>query len=129
DNIVMVVVWNVVLERINKVNVQILPASTVDLITVADLYESLQQYPKDIVKRQLKRKNKYDEEMKITATDTFLVIIDRLVSELEKEQKAYNNFIEFSFLNKISELSSSTLTKKAVALEEIYSIDLETGLV
>lgn len=81
ETAVMVVVWNVFLERINKVNVQI-QASTVDLITVADLYESLckffvaerenfkyfeetamelsvsKQYTKDMGKRQPKRKKK-----------------------------------------------------------------------
>lgn len=162
ETAVMVVVWNVFLERINKVNVQI-QASTVDLITVADLYESLckffvaerenfkyfeetamelsvsKQYTKDMGKRQPIRKKIYDEtpdeEMRMTASDTFrvntfLVLIDRLVSELEKRQEVYNRFNEkFSFLTKMSELSSSTLTEKALFLEEMYPNDLETDLV
>lgn len=145
ETALMVVVWNVFLERIDIVNVQI-QASTVDLITVADLYESLRkffvdqregfkhfeemaielsatkQYTKDLGKRQPKRKKfadeTPDEELSMTASDTFrvntfLVIIDRFVSELEKRKKAYDNFNEkFSFLTKMSELSSSTLTKK-----------------
>lgn len=39
----MAVVWNVFLERINELNVQI-QASTVDLITVTDLYESFRKF-------------------------------------------------------------------------------------
>lgn len=150
------------MERINKVNVQI-QASTVDLITVADLYASLskffvdqrenfkyfeemamelsasKQYSKDLGKRQPKRKKIADEtpeeEISMTASDTFrintfLVIIDRLASELEKRKKAYDNLNEkFSFLTKMSELSSSTLTKKARSLEEMYPNDLEAELV
>lgn len=162
ETAVMVVVWNVFLERINKVNVQI-QSSTVDLITVADLYESLcrffvaerenfkyfeemamelsvsKQYTKDLGKRQPKRKKNYDEtpdeKMTMAASDnfrvnTFLVLVDRLVSELKKRQEAYNRFNEkFSFLTKMSELSSSTLTEKALSLEEMYPNDLETDLV
>lgn len=73
--------------------------------------------------------------MRMTASDTFrvntfLVLIDRLVSELEKRQEVYNRFNEkFSFLTKMSELSSSTLTEKALFLEEMYPNDLETDLV
>ena len=73
-------------------------------------------------KRKPKRKKNYDEtpdeEMRMTASDSFrvnifLVVIDRLVSELEKRQEAYNKFNKkFLFLTKISELSLSTLTKK-----------------
>ncbi|KAK9873227.1 hypothetical protein WA026_021719 [Henosepilachna vigintioctopunctata] len=113
----MVVMWNFDLETINKVNVKI-QASTIDLITAADVYESLRkffvdqrenfkyfeeeamefnvskQYTKDVGKRQPKTKNLYDgppdEKMEMTATDTFrvntfLVIINRLASELEKK--------------------------------------------
>ncbi|CAH0403834.1 unnamed protein product [Chilo suppressalis] len=97
------------------------------------------QYSKDLGKRQPKRKKNADEtpeeEISMTANDTFrintfLVIIDRLASELEKRKKAYDNFNEkFSFLTKMSELSSSTLTKKARSLEEMYPNDLETELV
>ncbi|KAF2891229.1 hypothetical protein ILUMI_14944 [Ignelater luminosus] len=123
---VMAVVWNVFLERINKVNVQI-QTSIVDLITVIDFNESLckffvderrnfkyfeekamelsvsKQYTKDMEKRQSKRKKNYDEtpdeKMRLTASDTFrvntfLVFMDRLVSELEIRQKAYNRFNE-----------------------------------
>lgn len=60
--------------------------------------------------RQLKRKKNHDEipdeEMRMTASDTFrvntfLVLIDRLVYELEKRQEAYNRFnAKFSFLTK-----------------------------
>ncbi|GBP48576.1 hypothetical protein EVAR_38552_1 [Eumeta japonica] len=95
ETAVMVVVWNVFLERINKMSLQI-QASTVDLITVADLYESLH----------------------------------RLVSELEKRQKAYHEFNEkFSFLTKMSELLPSTLTEKAISLEKMYPNDLKSDLV
>lgn len=162
ETAVMVVVWNDFLERINKVNVQI-QASTVDLITVADLYESLckfflaerenfkyfeekamelsvsKQYTTDIGKRQPKREKRFDEtpdeEIRMTASETFrintfLVLVDRLVSELEKQQEAYNGFNEkFSFLTKIGELSTSTLTEKANFLEKMYPNDLETELV
>jgi hypothetical protein len=62
-----------------------------------------------------------DEEIRMTGSETFrintfLVLVDRLVSELEKRQEAYeyNGFNEkFSFLTKIGELSISTLTEKA----------------
>lgn len=162
ETAVMVVVWNVFLERINKVSVQI-QASTVDLITVSDLYESLRkffvaerenfkyfeekameisvskQYTTENGKRQPTRKKRFDEtsEEVITMTasetfrvNTFLVLIDRLVSELEKRQKAYHEFNEkFSFLTKMSELLPSTLTEKAISLEKMYPNDLETDLV
>ncbi|KAF2891710.1 hypothetical protein ILUMI_14463 [Ignelater luminosus] len=61
------------------------------------------QYTKDMGKRQPKRKKNYDEtpdeEMRLTGSDTFkvntfLVFIDRLVSELEIRQEAYNRFNE-----------------------------------
>lgn len=111
---VIVVVWNDL--KKNKVNVKI-QASTVDLITVADLYESLckfflaerenfqyfeekamelslsKQNTTYIGKRQPKRKKRFDEtpdeEIRMTASETFrintfLVLVDRLVSELEK---------------------------------------------
>ncbi|XP_054091790.1 uncharacterized protein LOC128923548 [Zeugodacus cucurbitae] len=138
-------------------------ASAVDLITVADLYESLRkffvaerdnfkyfeekameinvskQYTTEIGKRQPKRKKRFDEtsEEVITMTasesfrvNTFLVLVDRLVTELEKRQNAYNDFNEkFSFLTKMSELTPTTLTEKALSLEKIYPNDLETDLV
>lgn len=49
--------------------------------------------------------------------NTFLVLVDRLVSELEKWQKAYHEksseFNEkFSFLTKMSEFLPSTLKEK-----------------
>ncbi|XP_054085764.1 uncharacterized protein LOC128921642 [Zeugodacus cucurbitae] len=129
-------------------------ASAVDLITVADLYESLRkffvaerdnfkyfeekameinvskQYTTEIGKRQPKRKKRFDEtsEEVITMTasesfrvNTFLVLVDRLVTELEKRQNAYNDFNEkFSFLTKMSELTPTTLTEKALSLEKIF---------
>lgn len=46
--------------------------------------------------------------------NTFLVLIDRLVPELEKRQETYNGFNEkFSFLTKMSELLPSTLMEKS----------------
>lgn len=76
-------------------------------------------------KKQPNRKQNYDktpdEVMRMTASDTFkvntfLVLIDILLSELEKPQEAYNRFNEnFSFLTKMSELSS-ILTEKALFL-------------
>lgn len=158
----MVVVWDVFLERINKVNVQI-QTSNIDLITVADLYESLRkffiaerenfkyfeekaielsvskEYTREIKKRQPKRKKRFDEtpdeDIGIAASDyfrvnTFLVVIDRLISELAKRQEAYHGFNEkFSFLTKMSELLPSVLTEKASFLEKMYPNDLETDLV
>ncbi|GBP21243.1 hypothetical protein EVAR_84370_1 [Eumeta japonica] len=102
-------------------------ASTVNLITVTDLYESLRkffvaerqnfeyfeekamelsvskQYTTEIGKRQPTRKKRFDdtsEEVNTTTAseifrvNTFLILMDRLVSELEKRQKAYNGFNE-----------------------------------
>lgn len=158
----MVVVWDVFLERINKVNVQI-QISNIDLITVADHYESLRkffiaerenfkyfeekaielslskEYTREMEKRQPKRKKRFDEtpdeDIGIAASDyfsvnTFLVVIDRLISELAKRQEAYQEFNDkFSFLTKMNELLPSILTGKASFLEKMYPNDLETDLV
>lgn len=162
ETAVMVVVWNDFLQRINQVNVQI-QSSTVDLVTVADQYESLRQffvsqrenfkyfedkaidlsvckqYGKDMGKRQPKRKRKFDETPEeqniMTASDafrvnTFLVLVDRLVTELKKRQEAYASYNEkFAFITKIDELDIHTLTEKALSLEQTYPNDIETDIV
>ncbi|CAH1103040.1 unnamed protein product [Psylliodes chrysocephalus] len=99
----MVVVWNFFLERINKVNVQI-QASTVYLITVSDLYESLRKFFVD------QRENfKYFEEMAMELSAS-----KQYSKELGKRQPNRKKFADETPEEEI---------------KEMYPNDLETELV
>lgn len=159
----MVVFWNAILERLNKVSVQI-QSSSVDVLTVSDLYGSLveftsaerenfdyfeekaiemstlKQYQGEI-KRQPKRKKMTDltanVEPEIASgsrdyfrVNTFLVILDRLRAEIQRRHNAYLNFKEkFSFLTKMTELSTQRVIEKAEFLVKYYTNDLEDDLI
>ena len=97
---------------------------------------ALKQYQGE-VKRQPKRKRFTDEpsneEIETTSrVDAFLVILDRMRTELERMHNVYVNFKEkFSFLKTMGELSTSTqrVTEKAQSLVQYYSNYLEDDLV
>ncbi|CAH1113738.1 unnamed protein product [Psylliodes chrysocephalus] len=62
--------------------------------------------------------------------NTFLVILDRLRAEIQRRHNAYLNFEEkFSFLTKMTELSTQRVTEKAESLVKYYTNDLEDDLI
>ena len=87
-------------------------------------------------KRNITRKfpDKEVQVDRLSATDnfrinTFYVIIDKLVAELQKRSEAYNHIVYlFSFLIQFLFIKSAELETKATNLIEVYSDDLQNYL-
>jgi hypothetical protein len=61
--------------------------------------------------------------------NTYLVIIDRLLSEIEKRKKSLEEFHgKFEFMNNILERENTQLLNGARTLQEYYKEDLEEFL-
>ena len=86
-------------------------------------------------KRAKKRKLFHDEtpeEVKVSdcrenfRVNTYLVIIDRLLSEIKKRKAAYTNVYErFGVLTEIRSLADSDITSKCGELTRYYDNDIE----
>ena len=84
--------------------------------------------------RKRKRKRQVDEssepECELSGrehfcTSVFIVVIDRLVSELDRRYQSYNALYEnFGFLNRFSSLSPQDLRSAAMSLQKKYQSDL-----
>ena len=89
----------------------------------------------DDKKRAKKRKLFHDEtpeEVKVSdcrenfRVNTYLVIIDRLLSEIKKRKAAYTNVYEcFGVLTEIRPLADSDITSKCEELTRYYNNDIE----
>lgn len=120
----------------------------IDLREMFDYYEEaakdksrLSNY-EDTLKRKIKRKVQSDEtpesEMEAVElagrkkfrTETFLVIIDRLKSELEKRKGAYKDLHDkFSFLTNLTVAEPSKIAECAKRLKNYYPDDLSDSIV
>lgn len=100
----------------------------------AKLLSTLETYEHD-TRRAKKRKVPFDEsregEINLSGRDnfrinTFHVIMDKLICELEKRRSAYQVFFDrFQVLTKISLMSFSEVAENAQKLQQYYSCDLE----
>lgn len=90
---------------------------------------------KQDTQRQRKRKTQVGESATHEAhlsgkekfsSGVFLVVMDRLLAELDRRFKSYNDLnVSFGFLNNISTLSAEHLREKAADLQRRYHTDLE----
>ncbi|XP_014492284.1 52 kDa repressor of the inhibitor of the protein kinase-like [Vigna radiata var. radiata] len=98
------------------------------LMTAAESYQKDKGRKR---KRTLRSGEKATGEVEFNGRDTmrvetFLVIIDKLITELKKRRNAYEMYYErFFFLLNLTALSSEELKKKAEALVQIYPDDIE----
>lgn len=148
---ILITVWGDILQRFNKIN-KALQKVTIDLETVISMYNSLIQYINDlrdcfdhyeeigktkcgINEYKTTRKNK---KIKIGEVDlsskesfkinTYIVIMDSLLTELKKRKIAYDLVNEnFSFFFNLTELSISEVREKAERLRKHYSTDLDSS--
>lgn len=85
-----------------------------------------------VISRMNKKKKKINQKERRLSHSypTFLVILEWLRAEIQKRHNAYLNFKDkFSFLTKMTELSTETVTEKAQSLVKYYTNDLEDDLI
>lgn len=147
--------WGTILERFGAVSKKI-QSIAIDVGIVVELYESLIQFVRDtreifltyeataIEKSSVKDyevKRKGIQARKSSATsgktqeeeaqekfriNTFYVICDNLVAELERRKTAYDSFFgKFKFITDLTKIEPSAILKNATELCTSYSKDLE----
>ena len=160
ETAVMATAWNDILGRLNSTSISprhptvslntatALMASLVDMVQFArdrfDLTCMSRWRPKrfktaNIRHRRHKRKRMPDERAanetdlsprETFKTQTYPVMIDSLLAELEKRMKAYDDICKtFGFLSELTSLSIEQIEDKAKNLVSSYTDDLEDTLV
>jgi hypothetical protein len=156
ETAVMATAWNDILGRLNSTSISLqdptvslntatgLMASLVDTVQFArdrfDVYEQMATEKANArLRRGRKRKRMPDEGAANEAdlspretfkTQTYLVMIDSLLAELEKRMKAYDDICKtFGFLSELTSLSIEQIEDKAKNLVSSYPDDLEDTLV
>ncbi|OXU20510.1 hypothetical protein TSAR_016048, partial [Trichomalopsis sarcophagae] len=152
ENVFMAVFWNRILSRFN-ITSKFLQKVEVDLSTANDMLASLIIYEinfqpwkmklktsvnySDSIKRTITRKLR-DSETQVESvhgsdkfrTQTFYVIIDKLITELNKRSEAYNYIINlFMFLTDLLIIDIDTIKAKANNLIKVYVDDLQENLI
>ena len=146
-NFVLVcIVWNNILDTLNRVN-KALQASIIEIGSVvmhslrdSERFDRFENEAKSVApgldyddenKRAKKRKLFHDEtpeEVKVGdfRVNTYLVIIDRVLSGIKKRKAAYTNVYEsFEVLTEIRSLANSDITSKCEKLTRYYDNDIE----
>lgn len=151
---ILTTLWNDILEKFNCISKN-LQSVHIDLTTVVTLYKSLIYYIQDLrnsfafyetlgkeksgvdqykIERKRKRKMPYGESNQNNSTfkqsdsfrvNTFTVILDSLLTELNKRKSAYDTVnIKFGFLFNLTKLPLSKVREQAIQLQLEYSEDL-----
>jgi len=147
---ILTALWNDILERFNCISKK-LQSVHIDLTTVVTLYKSLIHYIQDLrnsfayyeklgkeksgvdqykIERKRKRKMPYGESNQNNSTfqqsdsfrvNIFTVILDSLLTELNKRKSAYDTVnIKFGFLFNLTKLPLSKVREQAIQLQLEY---------
>lgn len=148
---IYICLWNYILTIVNKTSVKLQSCKTdlnTSILSLKTLKSSIQTFRdefldyenlgkqksgNDVYVRSLKRKRREEVELSDSEhvrIESFLPIIDQLVSSLSERISAYGEIDSlFGFLRNLDKLSSSEINKYASKVVELYAEDLEDDLV